>query len=97
MAKGYKDTPETLLGAILAMQEKIIAKTPAFKEADLTYEVEFASGGERVLPNPVVTEYRTLVKDYSSALRAYREMTGSSEEATTNRVADLRQRLKVMG
>ena len=95
--KKYADTPETLLEAILSMQDKIIEQLPAFEEADLTYVVEFASGGERVLQNPVVTEFRALVKDYASALRAYKEISGSGESLEGSRVADLRQRLKVMG
>lgn len=95
--KEYRDTPATLLEAILAMQDKIIEKTPEFEGADLTYVVEFASGGERVLPNPVVTEFRALIKDYASALRAYKEIAGGEGATESNRVAELRQRLKVMG
>lgn len=94
--KNYKDTPETLLTAILAMQDKIIDQLPEFEASDLTYVCEFAGGGERILPNPVVQEYRALVKDYFNALKAYKEISGAGEVQGSSHIEELRARLKVV-
>lgn len=91
----YADTPETLLKAILSMQDKIIESQPEYEAAELTYVAEFGNGAKRILPNPVVTEFRALVKDYASVLKVYKEISGNGEPLEGNRLSELRQRLKV--
>lgn len=78
--KTYKDTPETLLGAILAMQNKLVELRDDFESAKLTYEAEMGDGRIITRANPFVQEYRALVKDFGVALRAYKEIMPIDEE-----------------
>ena len=80
MKKTYKDTPETLLTAILAMQEKLISLRDEFESADLTYDAEMGDGRVITRANPFVQEYRALVKDFGTALKTYREIAEQDEE-----------------
>ena len=91
----YNDTPETLLEAILAMQDKLIEQTPAYNAADLTFEAEMADGRTILRANPLVQEYRALIKDFSAALKAYQEITGDSGQETSNKLDGLRSKFKV--
>ena len=91
----YKDTPETLLEAIRSMQTKIEDKIPEFEAAELTYEAEMGDGRTIIRANPLVQEFRALVKDYATALRAYEELGGQSVKESDS-LADLRNKFKVM-
>lgn len=86
----YEDTPETLLKTILVMQDKILKLEKEFKAAPLSIEVEMADGRWVERPNPFVQEYRALVKDFSQALKVYKELTGEEAEPASNNLAALR-------
>lgn len=91
----YKDTPETLLEAILAMQEKLNEMTPAYLAADLTYDAEMSDGRIIKRANPLVQEYRTLIKDYGNAIKVYKEITGDSGLETSKKLDGIRMKFKV--
>lgn len=86
---------DTLKQSIQLMQKKILANEEAFKSAPLTIDPEMGDGRIITRPNPFVQEYRALVKDYASALRAYKELSGDEAPAETNKLADIRARFKV--
>lgn len=96
MKKTYNDAPETLLAAILSMQEKIIENEDRFKEEELAQDVEMGDGRIVCRTNPFVQEYRALVKDFSQALKAYREIAGDAQHDESDSLADMRSRLKVI-
>lgn len=91
----YKETPETLLESILAMQDKLIEKTPDYRKADLTFEAEMGDGRTILRANPLVQEYRALIKDFYLAIKAYKEITGNSGAETAAKLDDLRSKFKV--
>ena len=93
--KTYKDTPKTLLRAILLMQDKILSKEEEFKDAELSIEVEMADGRWVERANPFVQEYRALIKDFSQALKAYKELTGSEHEPEIVSLDALRSKFKI--
>ena len=94
--KGYMDTPETLKAAILAMQEKITTHESEFFTAPLTINAEMGDGRTITRANPLVQEYRALVKDYSVALKAYKEIAGAGTAVESDKLNDIRARLKVL-
>ena len=94
--KTYNETPETLLTAILAMQDKIIEQLGEFESAELAIEVKMGDDRYIMRANPLVQEFRALVKDYSNALKAYKEISGASEPQGNSRIEELRARLKVV-
>ncbi len=93
--KTYKDTPETLLEAILAMQTKLTDLREEFESAELTYDAEMGDGRVITRANPFVQEYRALVKDFSVALKTYKELTNAEDDTGTTQLADLRAKFKV--
>ena len=96
MAKrAYKDAPETLLAAILAMQDKLIEGENEFREAALVVEIEAGDGHIIPRANPLVQEYRALVKEFSQAVKAYKELAGDDTAEAPARLSDIRERFKV--
>ena len=96
MAKrDYAQTPETLLESILAMQDKLIETTPAYRSADLTYEAEMSDGRIITRVNPLVQEYRALLKDYGNAIKTYKEITGDSDQGAAEKLDGLRMKFKI--
>ncbi len=91
----YEETPETLLEAILAMQDKLNEKTPEYLAADLTFDAEMSDGRIIKRANPLVQEYRALIKDYSNAIKAYKEITGDSGLETSKKLDGIRMKFKV--
>ena len=92
--KKFKEAPETLKKSILTMQRKIQDSEEEIREA-LTIEAEMGDGRYVTRANPALQEYRALVRDFASALRAYKEITGEKETAEVNRLESLRSRFKV--
>lgn len=91
------DRLKTLEDAIMAMQEKIRQQIPVFKAAPLAQEVTVGTGEEILRQNPIVSEFRALVKDYSQAVKAYKELVAdskSSEDQVSN-LNSLRNKIKV--
>ncbi len=91
----YKKSPETLQKAILSMQEKLIKNEKDFIAEPLMIEVEMGDGRYVPRPNPFVQEYRALVRDFSAALKAYKDITGDQETAEVSSLDSIRQMLKV--
>ncbi len=94
MKKTMKDTSDTLRDAILAMQEKLIDSRADFIIADLSIDVMKSDGNEVVRGNPLVQEYRALVKDFCSALKAYKELRGSESDEVSS-LDSIRSRFRV--
>lgn len=92
----YTDTPETLLEAILAMQEKILEVTPEFEAAPIAVVVEKGDGNEVYRANPFIAEYRALVKDYANAIKAYKEIVGSGNAEASAKLSEIRTKFKVI-
>lgn len=92
---GFQKTPETLRKAILAMQRKITRHKQEFLSAPLSIEVQMGDGRYVDRANPIVQEYRALVRDYSAAMKAYKEITDQQAPAEVNRLEDIRARFKV--
>ena len=47
--------------------------------------------------NPIVQEYRALVRDYASAIKSYKDITNREEDVEVDQLGDLRSRFKVIG
>ena len=86
---------ETLKLAILAMRQKIIDNEKTFADAPLIIEVERGDGRNVFRSNPMVQEYRALVKDYSSALRTYEDLTGEHDIPEIKNLEAIRNKFKV--
>lgn len=93
--KKYKDSPEILKRAIVTMRGKILEHEKEFIEAPLTIEVEMGDGRYVERANPLVQEYRSLIRDFSAALKAYKELTGEKDEPEINQLDNLRARFRV--
>lgn len=93
--KKYRKSPETLMKAILSMQEKLEKGEKEFISAPLMIEVEMGDGRWVPRPNPFVQEYRALVRDFSAALKIYREITAETESTEVSSLDSIRSILKV--
>ena len=91
----FQKTPETLKKAILSMQRKITKNKKDFQDAPLTVEVELGDGRIVTRANPIVQEYRALVREYSQALKAYKEITDGKIQEDTDQLTVLRSRFRV--
>lgn len=91
----YKKSPETLMKAILSMQKKLEDNEKRFLDEPLRVWVENSNGTEVPKPNPFVQEYRALVRDFSAALKIYREITAETESAEVSSLDSIRSILKV--
>lgn len=91
----FQKTPETLKKAILAMKRKIDKNKTEFLNAPLTVEVELGDGRVVTRTNTIVQEYRALVRDYATALKAYKDITDGKIEKEANTLSDLRTKFKV--
>ena len=91
----YKKSPDTLMKAILSMQKKLEENEQDFIKAPLAVEVELGDGRWVPRPNPFVKEYRALVRDFSAALKVYKEITGTKGEKEQTQLDDIRSRFKI--
>lgn len=91
----FQKTPETLKKAILAMKRKIDKNKTEFLNAPLTVEVELGDGRVVTRTNTIVQEYRALVRDYATALKAYKDITEGKIEKEASTLSDLRTKFKV--
>ena len=82
--------------AILSMQEKLIKNEKDFLEAPLMVEVEMGDGRRVPRPNPLVQEYRAMVRDFAAAIKAYTELTGEKDTAEVSSLDSIRSRFKVV-
>lgn len=95
MAKKSEQNIDTLSQAIGDLREKIEAHAEEFKTAPLTQEVMVGTGETVIRSNPVIDEYRGLVKDYYQALKAYADLTGKQKTDEPAQLADIRARFKI--
>ena len=91
----YKKTPDTLQKAIVSMQRKITKNRVEFVNAPLTIEVEMGDGRTIERANPFVQEYRALVKDFATAIKAYKEITGEAGEKEQSQLDSIRSKFRV--
>ena len=91
----YKKTPDTLQKAIVSMQRKITKNRVEFVNAPLTIEVEMGDGRTIERANPFVQEYRALVKDFATAIKAYKEITGEAREKEPSQLDSIRSKFRV--
>ena len=93
--KGYQDTPETLLSAIIEMQNKILASCEQFESEPLTIDAEMGDGRVITRANPFIQEYRALVKDFSVALKNYKELDVEDSDEKVASLEKIRTKFKV--
>ena len=91
----YKKSPETLMKAILSLQKKLEDNADQFQREPLRVWVENSNGVEVPKPNPFVQEYRSMGRDFSAALKAYKELTDKKDEAQVSSLESIRSRFKV--
>lgn len=91
----FQKSPETLKKAIVAMKRKIDKNKSEFLAASLTVEVELGDGRIVERANPLVQEYRALVRDYATALKAYKDITDGKIREEADQLGSLRSRFKV--
>ena len=91
----YKKSPETLMKAILSLQKKLEDNEARFLQEPLRLWVENANGIDVPKPNPFVQEYRAMIRDFSAALKAYKEITGEKDEPEISSLENIRSRFKV--
>ena len=93
--KLYQKSPEALLEAILSMQKKLADNKELFADAPLSVEAEMGDGRYIQRANPDVQEYRALVRDFSSALKAYKDIVGKMDAPEVDSLGDIRARFRV--
>lgn len=91
----YKKSPETLMRAILSLQKKLEDNEARFQQEPLRVWVENSNGVEVPKPNPFVQEYRAMVRDFSAALKAYKDITGKKDETQVSSLENIRAKFKV--
>lgn len=91
----YKKSPETLMKAILSLQKKLEDNADQFQREPLRVWVENSNGVEVPKPNPFVQEYRAMVRDFSAALKAYKEITDEKNDAQISSLESIRSKFKV--
>ena len=91
----YKKSPETLMKAILSLQKKLEDNADQFQREPLRVWVENSNGVEVPKPNPFVQEYRSMVRDFSAALKAYKDITNEKDTPEINSLEAIRTRFKV--
>ena len=90
-----KQNIDTLRQAVISLRQKILDNENEFAEAPLAIEVEMGDGRKVPRPNPIVQEYRALVRDYASALKAYEDLTGEQQAPEVKNLEALRNKFKV--
>ena len=93
--KKYKKSPETLMKAILSLQKKLEDNADQFQREPLRVWVENSNGVEVPKPNPFVQEYRAMVRDFSAALKAYKEITDEKNDAQISSLESIRSKFRV--
>lgn len=86
----------TLANAVLTMQEKIEQQIPNYKKADLAQKVIVGTGEEMLRQNPLVQEFRAMVRDYATALNNLEEILENKKaEPEVSPLDSLRNRFGV--
>lgn len=78
------------------MKEKIELHIPELQEMPLMLEVKVNTGEMVPRQNPALSEFRALVRDYSSALKSLRDVLGdSAKDVGPSAIESLRGKFKV--
>ena len=93
--KNYKKSPDTLIRAILSLQKKLEDNEAQFLEEPLRVMVETGEGNLVPRANPFVQEYRAMIRDFSAAVKAYKDITGDKDESEVSSLDSIRACLKV--
>ena len=93
--KKYKKSPETLMKAILSLQKKLEDNADQFQREPLRVWVENSNGVEVPKPNPFVQEYRSMVRDFSAALKAYKDITNEKDDVQVSSLDSIRSKFRV--
>ena len=75
----------TLAESILTLQKKIEQQTPIYETEPLIQEVTVGTGEKILRSNPFVQEFRATVRDYSAALKSFKELCdvkGKAQESS---------------
>ena len=96
MDKLTRQSADALAKTMRSMREKILERLDDFEQADLTYEAQMGDGRYIIRANPFVQEFRALVKDYCSVVKAYAEITGKQSEEEAKSLDTLRERFRVI-
>lgn len=92
-----KPQVETLAEAVIALQDKIESELPRYKEEPLSQEVLSQSGDLVIRQNPYVSEFRSMVKDYTNTLSQLQEIIGEAKEpATISALETMRGKIKAI-
>lgn len=92
-----KPQVETLAEAVIALQDKIEAELPRYKDEPLSQEVMSQSGDLVIRQNPYVTEFRSMVKDYTNSLTQLQTIIGEAKEpATISALETMREKIKAI-
>ena len=81
--------------AILSLQKKLEDNADKFQQEPLRVWVENSNGIEVPKPNPFVQEYRAMVRDFSAALKAYKEITDEKNDAQISSLENIRSKFRV--
>ena len=90
----YKKSPETLMRAILSLQKKLEDNEKQFQEEPLRLWVD-GKEGPVPKPNPFVQEYRAMIRDFASAIKSYKDITGDKGTAQISSLESIRSKFKV--
>ena len=93
--KKYEKSPDTLMKAILSLQEKLEANEEQFLSEPLRVWVTMTDGRDVPRVNPFVQEYRAMVRDFAAALKAYAEISESKEAPEISSLDSIRSRFRV--
>lgn len=86
----------TLAEAILTLQAKIEQQTPIYKTEPLVQEVKVGTGETILRSNPFVQEFRATVREYSAALKSFKELVDAKgKPSEVSPVDALRSRYKI--
>jgi hypothetical protein len=91
-----KEQAVTLANAVSAMQKKIEQQIPVYANSDLAQEVTVGTGETMLRQNPVVQEFRAMVKDYSTALNNLQDILSENKSPTSvSDMSELRKKFKI--
>lgn len=91
----YEKSPETLMMTILSLKKKLEDNEKRFLEEPLMVWVEMNDGRDVPRANPFVQEYRAMVRDFSAALKAYKEITDEKNDVQISSLESIRSKFRV--
>ncbi|MCM1090558.1 MAG: hypothetical protein NC413_06895 [Muribaculum sp.] len=96
LSEPLKSQAITLANAVLSMKAKIDKLIPEYDAAEAVQEITKTNGATEEKVNPLLVEFRTLVKCYSSSLQELNEiLKGNTATTETSCLSDIRSALKI--